>query len=88
MKSSRLSILYKDTSGKEKVRCLVEKWEFHDKAMSVGEQYLQFGISSEVPIAFAIGDFCTYRGQKFYLNNIPSVSQTAKPKRTGDAFKY
>lgn len=88
MKSSRLSILYKDAAGKEKVRCLVEKWEFHDKAMSVGEQYLQFGISSEVPIAFAIGDFCTYRGQKFYLNNIPSVSQTAKPKRTGDAFKY
>lgn len=88
MKGKKLIILYKDTNGEEKVRCSVDKWTFQDKAMSVGGQYITFDIFSEIPISFAIGDYCVYRGQSFYLNILPSVTQTAKPKKTGDTFKY
>lgn len=88
MKGSKLTILYKDSDKKEKVRCLVDKWTFQDRAMSVGGQFITFTIVSEIPIPFAIGDYCEYRGVTYYLNNLPSVDQTAKPKRIGNAFKY
>ena len=88
MISGKLNILYKDSNKQEKVRCLVDRWTFQDKAMSIGEQFITFTIVSQVPIPFAVGDYCIYRGVYFYLNNLPSVDQTAKPKKTGDAFKY
>lgn len=86
MRSGRLTILYKDANGGAGTRCTVDKWTFQDRVM--GEQCITFSISSAVPIPFAIGDYCIYRGQNFYLNILPSVGQTAKRKRTGDAFKY
>ena len=88
MISGKLNILYKDSNKQEKVRCLVDRWTFQDKAMSIGEQFITFTIVSQVPIPFAVGDYCIYRGVYFFLNNLPSVDQTAKPKKAGDAFKY
>lgn len=84
----KLNILYKGDKDKPCVRCTVDKWTFQDKAMSVGGQYITFSIESETPIQFAVGDYCEYRGQSYFLNNLPSVSQTAKPKQIGNAFKY
>lgn len=83
-----LKILYKGEDGKEYVRCIVKKWEFRDKAMSVGEQCLTFELNTENLIPFAIGDYCEYRGQQFFMNNLPSVVQVAEPMKTGNAFKY
>lgn len=88
MKSNKLNILYKTSGGEEAVRCSVEKWTFQDKAMSVGSQFVTFSVFCERPIDFAVGDYCVYRGQKFYLNNLPSVDQTARPNEAGHAFKY
>ena len=84
----KLNILYKGDKDKPCVRCTVDKWTFQDKAMSVGGQYITFSIESETPIQFAVGDYCEYRGQSYFLNNLPSVSQIAKPKQVGNAFKY
>ncbi len=88
MIGNKLNILYKGHDGKNHVRCSVSKWTFQDKAMSVGGQYITFSIESEVPIQFTVGDYCEYRGQSYFLNNLPSVSQIAKPKQIGNAFKY
>lgn len=88
MESKPLIIYYTDADGKQQVRCKVPKWEFYDKAMSVGEQYITFNLEAEKPIQFAIGDYCLYRGQHFYLNVLPTTEQKAEVGDTGDAFKY
>lgn len=64
----------------------VEKWQFHDSMM--GEQYIMFTLRSEKPIAWAIGDYCTFRGVRFALNYIPSVKQKAGKDKRLDSFIY
>lgn len=86
MKGEKLFILYKDSNNSVKERCRIDKWTFQDRIM--GEQCITFSTECEKPIPFAIGDYCTYRGATFYLNNLPSVSQTAKRNQIGNAFKY
>lgn len=88
MESKPLIIYYNDADGTKKVRCKVPKWQFTDKAMSVGEQYVSFNLESEVPINFTVGDYCIYRGQYFYLNNLPTTEQRGGVRKVGDAFKY
>lgn len=80
----RLTIYQSGTASS--VRCEVEKWEFHDKAM--GEQYVMFSISSPVPIPFAVGDWCEFRGQTYTLNVEPSCTQKAGIGTYGAAFTY
>lgn len=80
----RLTI-YKSGTASE-VRCEVEKWEFHDKAM--GEQYVMFTIASSAPIPFEVGDWCEFRGQTYTLNVEPSCTQKARPGTHGAAFTY
>ena len=81
---ARLTIYKKGTEST--VRCEVEKWEFHDKAM--GEQYITFDISFHIPIDFEIGDWCMFRGQKYTLNIQPTCTQKARPNTYGGAFEY
>ena len=83
------------TNTVQKVRCKVPKWTFQDKAMAVGEQYITFNFESPYPVSFAAGDYCTYRGMKFYLTTLPSVQQDGRKSgdtmsggKTGNAFKY
>ena len=77
-------IIYHNT----KLLCRAEKWTFYDKVQSVGGQYVSTTIKSPVPIAFSIGDYCEYRGERYYMNNLPSVTQQAKPKEYGEGFVY
>lgn len=77
-------IIYHNT----KPLCRAEKWTFYDKVQSVGGQYVSTTIKSPVPIAFSIGDYCEYRGERYYMNNLPSVTQQAKPKEYGEGFVY
>lgn len=69
-----------------KQRAVVNKWKFQDSMM--GEQYIMFNITSETPIAWAIGDYCVFRGETFTLNYVPSVTQTARIKERQDSFNY
>lgn len=80
----RLTI-YKNGTASD-VRCVVERWEFQDKAM--GEQYVMFSVSSPVPIPFEVGDWCVFRGQRYTLNVEPSCTQKAGVDTHGQAFVY
>jgi len=68
------------------IRCEVNKWEFQDKAM--GEQFVMFTIESPVPIPFAVGDWCEFRGQTYTLNVEPSCTQKSGIRTHGAAFVY
>lgn len=78
--------IYYTQAGERQLRCTVNKWKFQDTMM--GEQFLTFSITSEVPIAFCVGDFCTFRGETYTLNYVPSVTQTARSKEKQDSYTY
>ena len=85
MSRVELKIYYKDGSV-TKQRAVVNKWKFQDSMM--GEQYIMFNITSEIPIDFAVGDFCTFRGETYTLNYVPSVTQKARSKERQDSYTY
>lgn len=68
------------------LRAVIEKWTFQDKAM--GEQFITFDFLSEKPVAWAINDYCIFRGERFVLNYIPSVTQKGRRNAVLDAYKY
>lgn len=80
-----LKIYYK-SDGSTKVRTSVNKWKFQDTMM--GEQYIMFNVFCEQPISWAVGDFCTFRGETYTLNYVPSVTQKARTGERKDAFTY
>ena len=68
------------------IRCVVKKFSYNDTFM--GETFLTMDIESPNAISFEIGDNCSYRGDIFTLNYVPSVEKTASADSRGDAFKY
>lgn len=54
----------------------------------MGESYVTVTIESPTPIAFAIGDYLMYRGERFEINYDPGKIKSAPQFATGDAFKY
>ena len=78
--------IYHDTNGQSVKKAIANKWQFHDTMM--GEQYIDFTIKSEVPIPWAVGDYCIFRGETFTLNYIPSVKQIAGTKERQDSYVY
>lgn len=68
------------------LRAVIEKWTFQDKAM--GEQFITFDYLSEKPVAWAVNDYCIFRGERFVLNYIPSVTQKGRRNKVLDAYKY
>ena len=67
-------------------RYIAEKWEYHDTVMSSRDVTLT--ATSNTPLDWKLGDFLIYRGQKYYLNNVPTATQNARPNEAGDAFVY
>ena len=85
MNRVELKIYYRE-GNVTKVRCTVNKWKFQDTMM--GEQFITLNITSEIPIDFAVGDFCTFRGETYTLNYVPSVTQKARSKERQDSYTY
>lgn len=54
----------------------------------MGESYISVTIESPTPIAFAIGDYLMYRGERFEVNYDPGKIKSATQFAKGDAFKY
>lgn len=54
----------------------------------MGESYVSVTIESPSPIAFAIGDYLMYRGERFEINYDPGKIKSAPQFAKGDAFKY
>lgn len=54
----------------------------------MGECFITVSVKSPYPINFQIGDYIDYRGERFTLNNDPSVSKKARRGTYGEAFVY
>lgn len=67
-------------------RCRLKCLEYNGEWM--GSCRLTATISSPVPIDFAIGDYVTYRGERFEINYDPTVIKSARRATAGDGFKY
>ena len=78
--------IYRTVSGTETLVAKVNKWKFQDTAM--GEQFITCTVTSEVPIDWAIGDHCEFRGETYTLNYNPSVTQKAPTNSVQDAYTY
>lgn len=85
-KVKKLNIYYNDAQGERQIRYTANRWQWQDAVM--GEQYITLNAQSDVPIPFAVGDYCIYRGEVFYLNYIPSETQNARPNKVGNGFVY
>ena len=85
MNRVELKIYYIDNDVR-KIRCIANKWKFQDSMM--GEQFIMFNVTSEIPIDFAVGDFCQFRGETYTLNYVPSVTQKARSKERQDSYTY
>lgn len=85
-KVKKLNIYYNDAQGERQIRYTANRWQWQDAVM--GEQYITLDAQSDVPIPFAVGDYCIYRGEVFYLNYIPSETQNARPNKVGNGFVY
>ena len=85
MSRVELRIFYIE-NGVTKLRTVVNKWKFQDTMM--GEQFISFNHTSETPVPWAVGDFCTFRGETFTLNYVPSVTQKARTRGSQEAYTY
>lgn len=72
----------KDNQAKATVYALEYNGEW------MGESYVSVTIESPTPIAFAIGDYLMYRGERFEINYDPGKIKSAPQFAKGDAFKY
>ena len=67
-------------------RCKVHKIEYNGTWM--GECFVTADIASPSPIAFEIGDYLEYRGERFEINYDPSILKKARKNSVGNAFTY
>ncbi len=76
-----------EIKGKDSVtKATTKSLEYNGKWL--GERYVSVTIESPVPVDFRIGDYLTYRDERFEINYDPSVIKSAPRKAKGDAFKY
>ena len=67
-------------------RCEIRELTYTGTFM--GERCIVFTFNSPHPVSFEIGDYLTYRGERFELNYIPSKEKVASSGSYGEAFKY
>ena len=83
----RLTIYASDhTTANPHIRYEAVKWEESETYMA--DHALTFNAQSHAPIEWAVGDWCEFRGERFYLNYIPSCVQSARIGESGQAFVY
>lgn len=67
-------------------RCRVKDLEYNGEFL--GSCSINMTITSQTPIAFEIGDFLEYRGERFEINYDPSVIKQSSRDTHGEGFKY
>ena len=73
----------RDANGKE---ILVHSLTYDGEWM--GECSVSVSIENEAPIDFSIGDYLTYRNERFELNYDPGKIKQGRKNALGDSFKY
>lgn len=74
-----------DKSGTTQ-RCIIKELEYNGEFM--GDRSVSCSFQSPFMIDFAVGDYLTYRGEKFFLDYDPSHTKNASSGSTRDAFEY
>jgi hypothetical protein len=72
--------------GTENIKCSVEKLEYNGQFM--GENSVIVSAKSPKHIDFNIDDYVVFRGENFYLANIPTEKKTGDRNTKGDVFQY
>ena len=67
-------------------RCKVKDLEYHGEWME--DEYVSVKVTSPEPVAFALGDYLMYRGEKFEINYDPNVIKKARSGSYGEGFTY
>lgn len=68
------------------VKAVVDKLEYNGRWME--DCSVSVTIESPVPVDFAIGDYLTYREERFEINYDPGKIKSAPRNAKGDAFAY
>ena len=64
----------------------VKELELHDEWMA--ECFLTISVKSATPIAFAVGDYIDYRGERYTIQYDPNVLKKASSGSYGEGFTY
>ncbi len=76
-----------EIKGKDnQTKAIIPSLEYNGNWM--GESYVSLTVESPTPVAFAIGDYLMYRGERFEINYDPGKIKSASRFAKGDAFKY
>lgn len=67
-------------------RCIAEKLEYNGEFM--GACSVNITVTSPTPIDFEVGDYLTYREERFEINYDPTELKQAAKNTYGEAFKY
>ncbi len=73
-------------SKNNELKVVIHSLEHNDEWMK--ERYVTANIESPAPVDFEIGDWLTYRGERFEINYDPGKIKSAPRYAKGDAFKY
>ena len=67
-------------------KAVVKELELHDEWMA--ECFITVTVKSAEPIDFAIGDYITYRDEKYSINYDPTIIKKARRESYGEGFVY
>lgn len=62
--------------------------EFSYSGKFMGERFVSCNIKSPSVIPFDINDYIEYRGERFFIDRVPSVKKVSSEYSCGDAFQY
>lgn len=81
-------IIYKNglSASSSNIRVRINKWEQSEAFM--GDNFVTFSVESPAPIEWEIGDWCSFRGEIYSLNYIPTCTQVARIGESGKAYSY
>lgn len=65
---------------------VVKELEYHDEWMADG--YVSVTVKSATPVAFSIGDYLEYRGERFEINYDSNLIKKARSGSYGEGFVY
>lgn len=82
----RLTIYREVTVGNPTVVAVCSEVEYHGGWME--EEYVTVKVQSPTPIAFAIDDYVTYRGQRYSISYDPQKLKKASSGSHGEGFTY
>lgn len=67
-------------------KAVVKELELHDEWMA--ECFLTVSVKNATPIAFAVGDYIDYRGERYTIQYDPNVLKKAESGSYGEGFNY